>query len=161
MNNKKVFFLTFFIQNIQKLKMLGSRALNERANPYDHPCTENKWNPGAWYLQYCCAVCNEDKWFGWSGGMVGFISTKFNGTGRARLDFGNCHDNGRVIVKLDDQEISIASATSPGVPEDSKIIEFDYVDGTVLRIEEESGIIHFNSLTIIQCYSCSGDFYET
>ena len=32
MNQKKVYFLTCFMQNIQKPNMVGSRALNDRAN---------------------------------------------------------------------------------------------------------------------------------
>ena len=37
-NNKKVYFLTYFMQNIQKLNMVGSRALNDRPNHYGPPC---------------------------------------------------------------------------------------------------------------------------
>ena len=38
MNHKKVYFLTCFMQNIQKPNMVGSRALNDRANHYGPPC---------------------------------------------------------------------------------------------------------------------------
>ena len=38
MNHKKVFFLTCFMQNIQKPNILGSRALNVRSNHYGPPC---------------------------------------------------------------------------------------------------------------------------
>ena len=38
MNHKKVYFLTCFMQNIQKLNMVGSIALNDRANHYGPPC---------------------------------------------------------------------------------------------------------------------------
>ena len=38
MNHKKVYFLTCFIKNVQKLHMVGCRALNERANHYGPPC---------------------------------------------------------------------------------------------------------------------------
>ena len=39
MNHKKVYFLTCFMQNIQKPNMVGSRALNVRSNHYGPPCT--------------------------------------------------------------------------------------------------------------------------
>ena len=39
MNFKKVYFLTCFMQNAQKLNMVGSIALNDRANHYGPPCT--------------------------------------------------------------------------------------------------------------------------
>ena len=38
MNHKKVYFLTCFMQNIQKPNMVGSRALNDRSNHYGPPC---------------------------------------------------------------------------------------------------------------------------
>ena len=38
MNHKKVYFLTCFMQNIQKPNILGSRALNVRSNHYGPPC---------------------------------------------------------------------------------------------------------------------------
>ena len=37
-NHKKVYFFTCFMQNVQKLNMVGSRALNDRANHYGPPC---------------------------------------------------------------------------------------------------------------------------
>ena len=43
MSHKKVYFLTCFMQNVQKLKMAGCRALNERANHYGPPCTASFW----------------------------------------------------------------------------------------------------------------------
>ena len=41
MNHKKVYFLTFFMQNVQKLNMVGSRALNYRPNHYGPPCIKH------------------------------------------------------------------------------------------------------------------------
>ena len=38
MNHKKVYFLPCFMQNVQKLNMVGCRALNDRANHYGPPC---------------------------------------------------------------------------------------------------------------------------
>ena len=37
-HHKKVYFLTCFMQNVQKLDMVGYRALNNRANHYGPPC---------------------------------------------------------------------------------------------------------------------------
>ena len=42
MNHKKVYFLTCFMQNVQKLNMVGSRALNDRSNHYGPPCNVEK-----------------------------------------------------------------------------------------------------------------------
>ena len=39
MNCKKVYFLPCFMQNVQKLNMVGCRALNDRANHYGPPCS--------------------------------------------------------------------------------------------------------------------------
>ena len=38
MNHKKVYFLTCFMQNIQKPNMVGSIALNDRSNHFGPPC---------------------------------------------------------------------------------------------------------------------------
>ena len=38
MNRKKVYFLTCLMQNVQKLNMVGCRALNDRSNHYGPPC---------------------------------------------------------------------------------------------------------------------------
>ena len=38
MNHKKVYFLTCFMQNIQKPNMVGSRALNDHSNHHGPPC---------------------------------------------------------------------------------------------------------------------------
>ena len=38
MNHKKVYFLTRFMQNFQKLNMVGCRTLNDRANHYGPHC---------------------------------------------------------------------------------------------------------------------------
>ena len=45
MNCKKVYFLTCLMQNVQKLNMVGCRALNDRSNHYGPPC-RNKFISG-------------------------------------------------------------------------------------------------------------------
>ena len=42
MNRKKVYFLPCFMQNVQKLNMVGCRALNDRSNHYGPPCKITK-----------------------------------------------------------------------------------------------------------------------
>ena len=39
MNHKKVYFLPCFMQNVQKLNMVGCRALNDWSNHYGPPCS--------------------------------------------------------------------------------------------------------------------------
>ena len=44
MNQKKVYFLTCFMQNIQKPNMVGSIALNVQSNHYGPPCMVNDFD---------------------------------------------------------------------------------------------------------------------
>ena len=39
MNHEKVYFLTCFMQNVQKINRVGCRALNDRSNHCGPPCT--------------------------------------------------------------------------------------------------------------------------
>ena len=104
---------------------------------------------------------NCQNWYGWIGypeasGNVGSISTTLSGSGRARLDFGNCHDTGTVKAFLDGQEIGSADALIP-----HKVVEFNFNPGSVLRISEyDVAVIQFNNLEIIDCPS-SKDFNGT
>ena len=70
------------------------------------------------------------------------------GNGRAKLDFGNCEggQNIRLVkVYLDGTEIDSAPNSTP-----SKSTEFDFTDGSVLKISEHNeSILQFNSLEII------------
>ena len=87
-------------------------------------------------------------WYGWtSAGPIGSISTTFNGIGRAQLDFGNCWTGGAVNATLNGTVIASAPENTP-----SMTVEFDFENGSVLKIAEHNGqIIQFNSLNIIQC----------
>ena len=59
MNHKKVYFLTCFMQNIQKPNILGSRALNVRSNHYGPPCKQ----AGKSKILLCTAAqCNNYNW---------------------------------------------------------------------------------------------------
>ena len=107
-------------------------------------------NNGVWTK----AWKNCQNWYGWIGypeesGNVGSISTTLSGSGRARLDFGNCHDTGTVKAFLDGQEIGSADALIP-----HKVVEFNFNPGSVLRMSEyDIAVIQFNSLEIIDCPS--------
>jgi len=80
-------------------------------------------------------------------GGIGVISTTLEGSGHIDLDYGICYGDSSshiVIIYLDDIEISRAVAG-----EDSKVASFDFTDGSVLRIQEEStSIFQLNSITI-------------
>ena len=78
--------------------------------------------------------------------LLGYIKTTLSGSGRAKLDFGNCyHTSGIVKVFLDNTEI--ASATNGTA---SKTVEFDYNDGNELKlVEENTAIIMFNSFEVL------------
>ena len=88
---------------------------------------------------WCCFNGNEP----W-----GSISTLLSGNGRGKLDFGNVYpDPYYVKVYLDGSEIASASKSTP-----SKIVEFDYNDGSTLKIQEEGiTILQFNSFEVIGC----------
>ena len=97
-------------------------------------------------------ACHSDGiWYGFGrAGEVGTISTVLRENGRAKLDFGNCwiepNTDDAVIVYLNDKEISSASKETP-----SKIIEFDFKDGDVLKLEEVNNVIIFNDIEILYC----------
>ena len=72
-----------------------------------------------------------------------------NGSGRARLDFGNCHknnnDKGTVKAFLDGEEIGSAGFLTP-----NQVVEFTFNHGSELLINEhDTAVIQFNSLEII------------
>ena len=97
-------------------------------------------------------ACHSDGiWYGLGkAGAVGTISTVLRENGRAKLDFGNCwiepNTDDAVIVYLNDKEIASASKETP-----SKIIEFDFKDGDVLKLEEVNNVIIFNDFEILYC----------
>ena len=97
---------------------------------------------------------NCQNWYGWGPSEnVGSIVTTLNGTGRARLDFGNCHTAGTVKAFLDGQEIGSADTLIP-----HKVVEFNFNPGSRLRMSEyDVAVIQFNNLEIIDCPS-SKDF---
>ena len=97
---------------------------------------------------------NCQNWYGWGKNeKVGSIVTNLSGSGRARLDFGNCHSGGTVKAFLDGQEIGSADALMP-----HKVVEFNFNPGSMLTMSESDvAVIQFNNLEIIDCPS-SKDF---
>ena len=97
-------------------------------------------------------------WYGFlNNNSSGSISTTFNGRGRARLNFGNCWTTGTVKVHLDGTFIAFAPGNTP-----SKTVEVYFNIGSILKItEENSAIISYNSLHIIQCNGVNnpGEYY--
>ena len=68
--------------------------------------------------------------------------------GKARLEYGNCHNEGSVKVSLNNTEIpnSLAELNT------TKSIEFDFDDGNQLEIQEANmGVIMINSFEILNC----------
>ena len=72
------------------------------------------------------------------------------GNGRGRLDYGICFGSSssvKVTVYLNGVEIS--SVVGGSVLETSKLVEFDYSDSDILKIEESGqGIFQFNSFSV-------------
>ena len=97
--------------------------------------------------------CNLTSWLGFMNnhnGVLneddnGYIKTKLEGFGTARLDFGNCWILGTVKVLLDGIEIDSAPISTP-----NKIVEFSF-DSSELEIREDIGILVFNSFEVLTC----------
>ena len=89
--------------------------------------------------------CGKETWYGYSpGGSIGSVKTRFRGNGAATLNFGNCYGRGRVIVYLNDDEISRAYKNTKKME-----VTFEYFQGDRLSIKEfSSAIIKLNSLTL-------------
>ena len=82
-----------------------------------------------------------------SGSPSCYIKTTLNGSGHAKIDFGNCFNDGVVKVFLDGNEIA-----SAGGDEFNVVKEFDYTDGSELKLMETgNGVISFNSFEVLTC----------
>ena len=89
--------------------------------------------------------CNLNSWFGLlNDDDNGYIKTKLEGFGTARLDFGNCWKSGTVKVLLDGVEIDSAPINTP-----NKIKEFRFNSSELEIREEDIGILVFNSLEVL------------
>ena len=65
------------------------------------------------------------------------------------MNYGNCDINGKVKVFLNEKMISNSSANT------NKIIEFNFKNGDVLKIQEHAAIVKFNSFQTISCQKCN------
>ena len=95
---------------------------------------------------------------GWNYPESASIRTTLYGTGKAILDFGNLYTSGNVIAHRNYHELKYFGPKS-----EDKVI-FDFQDGDVLTITEESerftsAVIQFNSLDFISCSSEPGNHF--
>ena len=91
--------------------------------------------------------CNISSWLGLlNDDDAGYIKTKLEGFGTAKLDFGNCWTSGTVRVLLDGVEIDSAPDSTP-----NKIVEFRFNSSELEIREEDIGILVFNSLEVLTC----------
>ena len=107
-------------------------------------------NPYGNYPSVGAKCARPGNWYGWSAyAKVGTLSTTFQSTGVATIDFGNCWDTGVVRVYLDDVVIAAASAGSKSVKK-----TFHFTRGSVLKIKDEgpNSVIELNSIT----FHCDG-----
>ena len=91
--------------------------------------------------------CKNASWYGFVSGPPNLsISTVLNGYGVATLEYGNCFTKGRVVVYLNDVEISSAGKNS------EEKVEFAFHDQDVLKIVEENvAIIQYNDFYVVNC----------
>ena len=61
------------------------------------------------------------------------------------MDFGNCNGGGTVVAYKNGVEIASVGASA------TDKIEFEFIDGDVIKMTEFSGILQFNDLEIIKC----------
>ena len=96
-------------------------------------------------------LCDKHTFYGYiCGDHVGEVFAIFKGSGKATLSFGNCYNMGHVIVKLNDKQLSLATANTP-----KKEITFHYLKHDVLTIQKIGvAIIKLNSLDL----TCNGKF---
>ena len=100
-----------------------------------------------------CGGKNGTHWYGWGcGNNVGSISTSLKGSGTVSLHYGNCWNEGNVIVYLNNVEIS---RSSPGT---SQVYRIPYNDGNELKIMDENGnaIIKIVDIT----FTCKGKYLK-
>ena len=114
-----------------------------------------QWSPGRiinWPID--APQCNLNSWLGFlnnHNGVLteddnGYIKTKLEGFGTARLDFGNCWTSGTVKVLIDGIEIASAPVSTP-----NKIVEFEFNYSELEIREEDIGILVFNSFEVLTC----------
>ena len=120
-------------------------GLLETNNPAEIVNWETTCTHGNIYGQ---SISSCPNWFTYASGSPScYIKTTLNGSGHAKIDFGNCFNDGIVKVFLDGNEIA-----SAGGDEFNVVKEFDYTDGSELKLMETgNGVISFNSFEVLTC----------
>ena len=110
-------------------------------------------------MQYCMvndpdatAECNSDTtWYGWGcGSSSGTLSTTLKGSGIVRLRYGNCWNDGKVNIYLNDSLIDSASGLV------YKDTFFEYDEGTTVKITDEGGNAVIKLISIV--FDCKGTY---
>ena len=86
-----------------------------------------------------------EKWFGYGGYSGGSINTTLFGCGNTTLDFGNCHESGKVVAYKNGKEIGWVGSFG------KKTIAFEFLDGDLVEIRETGGIILLNNFVQDPC----------
>ena len=111
-------------ENIHLNNLLESTSTNT-ANGWTIDCEHGVWDQGT--RETFGDLCSN--WYCYSHPAIPSVSTTFKGIGRAKLDFGNCHNVGKVHVSLDGTEIATAPKNTL-----SKTVEIDFNDGSILKV---------------------------
>merc|ERR1711976_1147795 len=124
-------------------------------------CSPDLFNVANWDSNLDYGVWNNQKltcrnWYAWkSGDAAGKMSTTLIAKGKGELDFGNCWNSGVVEVYLDGSKIASAG------PGESKVLSFDYNDGSKLEIREvNNAIIQINTLLDLEAIKDQEDLKE-
>jgi len=124
-------------------------------------CSPDLFNFANWDYNFDHGVWNNQQstcknFYAWkSEDAVGKMSTTLIAKGKGELDFGNCWNSGVVEVYLDGSKIASAG------PGESKVISFDYNDGSKLEIREvNNAIIQINTLLDLEAIKDQEDLKE-
>ena len=76
------------------------------------------------------------------------ISTRLYGCGHAKVDIGNCWDPPlhNTQINIDGKSIGKVAGNTR-----SKVFNFAFKDGSVLKIKPNGGILRFNNFEVIDC----------
>ena len=76
------------------------------------------------------------------------ISTRLYGCGHAKVDIGNCWDSPlhNTQIYIDGKSIGNVAGNTR-----SKVFNFAFKDGSVLKIIPRGGILRFNNFEVIDC----------
>ena len=133
----------------------GSHLSNLKSTSYKWP--KYGWYDG-WYLAGYLVTKTDDKHHYYNlckktGGphdfwaFGGFVHTKLYGCGHAKIDVGNCWKGpGKVLVYINGALIGEVIGETK-----SKIFEFAFKEGSVLKLVSGGGIFTFNNFEVTDC----------